>query len=285
MNKTIFLTTDSSLCSRILSAFFCLAFLPALILPAAGQSSAWELPEHKERINAFSVGIGKSSERETYISELSYSGLIGSLQWDSWKGAAPDGNLGYGRTHSSVLFGNLESPRGSRMLYASVDYFYSREWSVVHTEVSDLLLGPSAMFKLCGLYDMSNSNNTATGDGYLSLGLCVDYIGRFKIRDYPLAVQVNMFSPLIGIAPAPNFDQPYWFVYKYNQYASLIHFAWVGNCFGLNGQVNVICPLLDGSLRLGCSVDYLGNKLGGHLTMLDDTWFSIGYVHRLTKKK
>ena len=284
MKKTIFLTTDSSLCSKILSVFFCLAFIPALVLPAAGQSSVWELPEHKERINAFSVGLGNTWERETYISELSYSGLTGSLQWDSWKGAVPDGKSGFGRTHSSVLFGRPESMVGSRILYASVDYFYSREWNVVHTESSDLLLGPSAMFKLCGLYDMSNSNNTATGDGYLSLGLCVDYVGRFKIRNDPLAVQVNMFSPLIGIAPAPNYDQPYWFVYKYNQYTSLIHFAWFGNCFGLNGQVNVICPVRGGSIRVGYNLDYLGNKLGGHLTRLTDTCFTIGFVHRLAKK-
>ena len=274
----------SSLCSKVLSMVFCLTFLPALVLPAAGQSSSWELPEYKEKIKALSVGIGNTRARETYISELSYSGFAGSLQGDSWRGSAPDGKLGYGRVHTSALFSYLKSQRGGVMLYASVNYFYSREWSVVHTKSSDLLLGPSAMFKLCGLYDMSNSNNTATGDGYLSLGLCVDYIGRFNIRNYPLAVQVNMFSPLIGIAPAPNFDQPYWFVYKYNQYSSLIHFAWLGNCIGLNGQVNVICPLRNGSLRLGYSIDFLGNKLGGHLTRLNDSMFSIGYVHRLTKK-
>ena len=261
-----------------------MAFLPELILPAAGQSSAWELPVYKEKIEAFSVGIGKTRERETYISELPYSGLTGSLQWDSWKGAKPDGVMGYGRSHCSALFGDIKNQHSRRMIYASVDYSYSRIWSVVHTETSDLLLGPSAMFKLCGMYDLTDSNNTATGEGYLSLGLCVDYIGRFKIRNYPLAVQVNMSSPFLGIAPSPNYDQPYWFVYKYNQYSSLIHFAWIGNCFALNGQANIICPLRNGSLRVGCSVDYLGNKLGGHLTRLNDTWFTIGYVYRLLKK-
>jgi len=285
MNKTTFLTTDNSLCSKVLSVVFCLAFLPAMIQPAAGQSSAWELPEYKERINAFSAGIGKTWERETYISELSYSGLVGSLQWDGWKGAKPDGVMGYGRVHSSVLFGYLKNQLGGgRMLYASVNYYYSRIWSVVHTKCSDLLLGPSAMFKLCGLYDTTDSNNTATGEGYLSMGLCADYICRFNIWNYPLAVQLNMYSPLLGIAPSPNYDQPYWFVYKYNQYTSLIHFAWFGNCFALNGQMNVICPLRGGSIRLGCSIDYLGNKLGGHLTRLMDTCFTIGYVHRLAKK-
>ena len=120
---------------------FCL-FLPILIQPAAGQSSAWELPEYKEKIKVFSVGIGNTKERETYISELSYSGLAGSLQWDNWIGAAPDGKLGYGRTHYSALFSYPKNRLGGRMVYASVDYFYSRIWSVVHTESSDLLLGP-----------------------------------------------------------------------------------------------------------------------------------------------
>jgi hypothetical protein len=140
------------------------------------------------------------------------------------------------------------------------------------------------MFKLGGIYNSSNSNNLATGEGYLSIGICADYAWRFNIWGRPLAFQASLFSPLAGISPAPNYDQPYWFVYKYNQYASLIHFAWVGNFLAVTQQAAIVCPLPKGSLRVGCSFDYLANELGGHLTRISDISFSIGYVYRWERK-
>lgn len=278
--------TDSSLSlSRVLSVALILAFLPAFVPIADGQSSACEVPAYKECIKAFSVGMGSSFSRETYISDLSYSGTSISLQGDSWRGYSPDNIFNNGRTHASVLLGYLKNkPQAGAMLHFSIDYFHARTWSALHTGSSDLLIGPAAMLKIGGLYDMSNSNNTATGEGYLSVGVCADYTWRFRVGSYPLALQAGMFSPLIGAALATDYDEPYWFVYKYNRYGDVIHFAWVGNCLAVNGQVALVCPVMNGRLRLGVNVDYLGNKLGGHLTRLCDTSFTVGYVRNFSIK-
>ena len=285
MKKQIIPKTDSSLYFKVLSIAALLIFLPALVLPVKGQLSAWELPGYKERVNVFSLGLGKTTERETYLSWSTYSGTSVSFEEDNWKCYSPGKLFGYGRTHSSILYSSLRNPiGGGNTLYLEVECFYSRAWHALHTESSDLLLGPSAMFKLGGIYSGSNSNNVATGEGYLSIGICADYAWRFNIGGKPLAFQASFFSPLAGIAPSPNYDQPYWYVYKYNQYASMIHFAWIGNYLALTQQAAIVCPLSKGSLRVGCTYDYLGNELGGHLTRISDISFTIGYVYRWERK-
>lgn len=279
-------TTDNSLCFKILSVAIILVLLPSVFLTAAAQTSAWELPGYKERVKGLVVGVGSTTARETYVSESTYSGPSVTIQEDTWKGYSPLSVLNYGRTHTSVMFGSYtNSLGGGRMMYFNFDYFYSRAWNAIHTNTSDLLLGPSVMLKLGCVYDGSGSNNPATAEGYLSAGLCVDYTYRFSIKNRPLALQVSLFSPLMGISPAPDYDQPYWFVYKYNQYDKLIHFAWVGNCFALKEQISLLYPLRAGSLKVGCSLDYLGNTLGGHYRRILDWDFTVGWVYKLRLKE
>lgn len=233
----------------------------------------------------FSLGLGQTKERETYLSWSTYTGPSISIEEDHWKCYSPGMLFGYGRSHTSVLFSPLKNPvGGGNTIYLNFDCFYSRAWHAVQTKASDLLVGPSAMIKLGGLYNGSGSNNLATFEGYLSIGLCADYALRFRIRNHPLAFQASFFSPLAGITAAPNYDQPYWFVYKYNQYSSLIHFAWVGNYLALTQQAALVCPLNRGSIRAGCTFDYMSNELGGHLTRISDVYFTIGYVCRLERK-
>lgn len=256
-----------------------MAFLPAFAVPAAGQSSVWELPGLKESTRVVSLGVGNVYARETYMSELSYSGISASFNEDTWKCYSPERILGFGRSHTSVLLGYLYNrPKTGVLLNLDFEYFHSRAWRAVHTGSSDLLLGPAVMFRLGGLYNMTGSNNLATAEGYLSLGLCADYTYRFRIRNYPMALQAGMYSLLSGAAIAPEYDQPYWYMYKYGQYGRAVHFAWIGNCQAVNSQVALVCPVGRGRLWAGCSLDYLGNRLGGHVTRIANTAFTVGYV-------
>lgn len=278
-------TTDNSLSFKVLSVAVILAFLPALMLPAGGQTSVWELPAYKESIKTFSIGGGKTTARETYLSNLTYKGPSVTIMNDVWKGFSPESTLGYGRSHTSVNLGLLHNePRAGNMLYFNFDCFYSRAWHALHNEASDLLVGPAAMFRLGGFYTMIGSNNPGTGEGYLSLGVCADYVWRFNVRRIPFALQGSIYSPLAGMGISPDYDQPYWYVYRYKEYADLMHFAWVGNYFSVNGQMALICPAPGGRLRLGVNVDYLGNSLGRHLTRITDTSFTVGYIRTFAIK-
>lgn len=278
-------TTGSFLFSEIKIIVVLIALLPVSVMPAAGQSSAWELPEYKESIRAFSLGAGTTGVRETYISSLSYRGPSITLMSDRWRNVSPDGTLGYSRSHVSVLLGRLlNTPGSGRLLDLTFDGYYSRAWNAVHTQSSDLLIGPSAMFRISGLYNMSGSNNPANGEGYLSVGVCADYTWRFRVCNCPFALQAGLFSPLAGLGLGPEYDQSYWHVYRYAEYTSLIRFAWIGNNFSANGQVALVCPAKHGRFRLGVNMDYLVNRLGKQLTRMNDTSFTVGYVRTFTIK-
>lgn len=285
MRRILTIQTDNSHYSRIIYNVVLLVLLLAVHVPAAGQSLAWEKPGYRQKINSFGVGIGRTSERDTYISESTYSGLSVSVNNDSWRGYSPERLFNLGRIHSSVLFGSYNNRLGGgSMTYLCLDYFYSAQWNAVHTKSCDLFIGPSAMIKVGAVYNGSGSNNPATAQGYLAAGLCVDYTLRFSLRNKPMALQASLYSPLIGVSPAPDYDQPYWFIYKYSQYDRLIHFAWIGNNFAVKEQVALLYPIGRGNLKVGCTFDYLGNKLGGHFRRIADVSLMVGWVYRMQLK-
>lgn len=278
--------TDSSPCSKALKKAVLLALLAATVMPVSGQTPAIVLPGPRETIRSFSGGFGTASARDTYLSMSTYSGYTVSYEENSWVGYAPDQLFGYGRHHWSVLFSPMENPVGGGSTYQFMwNYNYSRVWNAVHTNASDLLVGPAGMTKLGCLYNQMNSNNPVNLEGYVSAGFCVDYTWRFKIKRHGFALQGTVYSPLAGIAFAPDYDQPYWYMYNYNQYDRAVHFAWVGNCFAFTEQIALVCPLWGGRVRVGYTLDYMGDRLGGHLTSLYDNQLTVGFIYRFELKK
>ena len=168
--------TDSSPCSKALKKAVLLALLAATVMPVSGQTPAIVLPGPRETIRSFSGGFGTASARDTYLSMSTYSGYTVSYEENSWVGYAPDQLFGYGRHHWSVLFSPMENPVGGGSTYQFMwNYNYSRVWNAVHTNASDLLVGPAGMTKLGCLYNQMNSNNPVNLEGYVSAGFCVDY--------------------------------------------------------------------------------------------------------------
>lgn len=277
--------TDSSRFSKVFLLWGVLVFLPLFVLPAAGQASAWSLPGAGEKLAVYALAGGTSSARETYLSESTYSGWSVAAVADSWKGRPGDHTMGYGRVHSDLLFSSMKNWLGGGSTWQLMgNYSYSLESLVVNTDASDLLLGPAAMLNAGVLYNRANSNNPATFEGYMALGICADYTCRCRIRQYPMALQGSLYVPLAGVGFAPDYDQPYWHMYHYRQYDRTLHFVWPVNSLVWRGQVAVVLPVFDGRLRLGADFDYLHNRLGGHLRRITHTQFELGYVFTFEHK-
>ena len=278
--------TANYLCSKVLTIVVVLSFLPELVAPAAGQTAALTLPEAKETVVFNSIGFGHSTARETYLSESTYSGYSFSFEYDSWMGISPEKLLGYGKQHSSFLFSPMKNPVGGGSTYEFMwDYSFSRAWNGVHTDVSDLLIGPAAMIKLGALYNQMNSNNPVSAVANLSLGVCVDYTFRFRIKNRNFALQAAACSHLMGVAFAPDYDQPYWYMLNYGQFGKAVHFAWLGNSFAMTGQAGIVCPVRGGRIKVECTFDSMQNKLGGNFRRLNDIQCTVGYIHRFELKE
>ena len=278
--------TDSCHCFRSLPFVLLVVLLTVLPLPGIAQRTVWSLPQHNETVRTGSVAIGNASARDTYLSASSYDGWELGFEHDSWRGFRPDRLFNTGRVHSSLLFSPMTNRLNGGMTYQFAGSVYMAGlWQAVDCSMCDLLVGPAAMMNLSVLWNLQNSNNPANGDGYLAAGVCVDNTFRFSLARYPMALQATFYMPLAGVGIAPDYDLPYWFVYRYGEYGKVLHFITPFNNTAFTQQVALILPVHNARLRIGYSLDFMENRLGGHYSRLLNGAFTLGYAVRLQTKE
>lgn len=279
--------TDSSRCFNVLSSVLLAVLLAFAPLPATAQRTVWELPQNDETLRAFSIAGGTTFARDTYLSASRYHGWAVGFENDSWSAGNPDNVFRYCRSYSSLFFSSLKNRLngGSTLeLCGSEDLAFL--WPAVECNACDLLLGPAVLFNGELLYNRQNSaNNPVNFNGYLGAGLCVDNTFRFSLFRYGMALQATLFVPLAGIGFAPDYDQTYYYIYKYSDYGKALHFATPFNNAAIMQQVALILPCRGTRIRIGYSFDYVGNSLGGHSRSIGSGMFTLGCVYRFQTKK
>ena len=276
--------TDSCRCSRV-GSILLLLLLALLPLSAAGQRNSWSLPGYRETVRLGSLKFGSAFARDTYLSASSYDGWALGLESDSWSGYKPSRLFRYGRLHSSLVFSSMKnSINGGSTLELMSSVHYGFMWPAVESDADDLLIGPAVLFELGVLYNRQNGNNPANAEGYLGAGLCVDNTCRFRLSGHELALLTTLYVPFAGMGFAPDYDQPYWYIYRYDEYEKALHFITPFNDLALMQQVALVVPFRGARVRLGYTFDYTGNRLGGHYRSIGSNFFTIGCVMRYQKK-
>lgn len=278
------LMTDSSRCSDL--TVLLVVLLAVLPLRVSAQQRAWGLPEYEETFRTMSVTGGTTFARDTYLSASRYHGWAIGFENDSWIGFNPDKLFRYGRNYSAMFFSPLTNrlDGGSTWEFGGADYL-AFLWPAVECNACDLLIGPAAMVEGSILYNQQNSNNPVNYVGYLGAGICVDNTFRFSLFRYPMALQATLYVPLAGIGFAPDYDQPYYYMYKYGGYDKALHFIMPFNNPALTQQVALILPCRGNRIRIGYSFDYVGNSLGGHSRSLGSGMFTLGCAYRFQSKE
>lgn len=274
--------TVSSRCSELLSVLLIAVVSVLSSLQAYGQRNAWSVPQYKESVRVGSVGYGHSFARDTYLSESRYDGWNLGLEFDSWKGLKPGRLFNTGRVHASLFFSPMSNRSGGGKTYqAAGTAYFAGLWHAVDCSMCDLLVGPAGMVNIGALWNLQNSNNPANGEGYLAAGVCVDNTLRYRLFGYPMALQATLYLPLAGVGIAPDYDKPYWFVYRYGEYGSVLHFISPFNNAALTQQVSLLLPVRSSCIRIGYTFDYIENRLGGHFTRLFNGYFTVGYAAKI----
>lgn len=281
------LTTDSCRCSKRLSSVLAAVLLAVFPLQAYAQQRVWELPRYRETVNTVSITGGTSFARDTYLSASRYSGWAIGLEDDNWKSYNPDKLFRYGRSYGSVFFSHLKNRiKGGSTLEVGGAFRQAFLWPAVACEQCDLLIGPTIIGNGNLLYNRQySSNNPVTFDGYLAAGICVDNTFRFSVFRYPMALQASVYVPLAGIGFAPDYDQPYYYMYEYGDLGKALHFITPFNNPAVTQQVALILPCRGNRIRVGYSFDYMGNSLGGHTRGLGNGMFTLGCVYRFESKE
>ncbi len=279
-------TMVSSRCSDELPGMLLTLLLTLLPIPALAQKTVWTLPEHNETVRALSIAAGKAFGRDTYLSASRYDGWAIGFEGDIWTGYDPERLFSFGRSFSSAYFSPMTNRlKGGSTLAAGYSGYKAFMWKALQTRRHDILIGPSVMFEADILYNRQNSNNPVNGAGYLAGGLSVDYTLRFSMFRYDMAMQATFYAPLAGLGFAPDYDQPYWYMYKYSEYGKALHFILPFNNPAFMQQVALVLPCMGNRFRIGYSFDYNGNKLGGHSRNIFNGMFTIGCAFRFQNKE
>ena len=278
--------TDSSRCSNRLSSVLLAVLVASFPLQAMAQRNVFNMPQYTETIRVSSFSAGTTHARDTYLSETTYNGGAFGFENDSWTGCEPYRVFSQKRMHSDMYFGVMNNPYsgGSTFSYSGRDYT-GYMWHALKYSRYDLLVGPAVMFELGLLYNGQNSNNPFNLEGYLGGGVCVDNTYHFRHFFRNAALQATLYVPLAGMSFAPDYDQPYYYIFRYSEYGKALHFICPFNNIAFTQQVALVIPIKDNRLRAGFTVNGLRNNLGGHSRFMADSMFTIGFAMRYQTKK
>ena len=278
--------TASCRCSKRLPAVLLAVLAASFPLQAMAQRNVWNMPQFTETVRVTSFALGATQARDTYLSGTTYNGVALGFENDSWTGYEPYRLFSQGRSHSDIYFGLMENPYsgGRTMSFSSRDYA-GFMWHAMHYSKYDLLAGPAVMCELGLLYNQQNSNNPVNIEGYVGGGVCVDNTFRFRNFGYDMALQATLYVPLAGMSFAPDYDQPYFYIFRYSEYGTVLHFICPFNNLAFTQQVAFVLPIKENRLRIGYTIDGLRNNLGGHTRLLVNNMFTIGFGMRYQTKK
>lgn len=278
--------TDSFRCSDLTLSAVLALLLTGLPLQAFCQHTVWELPQFNEIIRCQSVMAGNSIARDTYLSASRYDGWAVGFENDSWRGNRPYRLFRYGRSYSTLLFSSMTNRVGGGSTLALEGAIHEAFlWPAIQCSMCDLLIGPAVMTELDVMYNRQNSNNPVNGSAYIAGGLCVDNTFRFRVFRYSMALQASLYLPLAGIGFAPDFDQPYYYMYKYSEYGKAFHFVTPFNNKAITHQVALVLPFRGNRFRIGYSIDYYSNSLGGHSRNIGSGMVTVGCAFRYQSKE
>lgn len=278
--------TDSSRCFRKLSSVLVAVLVALFPLQAMAQRIVLNMPQYTETVRATSIALGTVSARDTYLSGSTYRGYAFGIENDAWTGYEPSRLFSQGRMHYDILFGLMDNPNGggSTMAFSGREYA-GFMWHALKYSKYDLLAGPAVMCELGLLYNQQNSNNPVNFEGYVGGGVCVDNTLRFRYFGYDMAFQATFYAPLAGMSFAPDYDQPYYYIFRYSEYGKALHFITPFNNVAFTQQMALVLPIRDNRLRLGFSFDGIRNNLGGHTRFMVNSMFTVGFAMRYQTKK
>lgn len=280
------LMTDNYHCSRRLCLVLTAVLLTSFWLQAPAQRMVWNLPQYMENIQTASFALGGTEARDTYLSASTYEGFVIGFENDRWTGYEPHRLFSLGRNHSDFCFSMMENRLGGGSTMGVMGRDYAGfMWHAVKNTKCDLLVGPAVMCQLGLLYNRQNSNNPVNVEGYLGAGVCVDNSFRFRFFRQDMALLATFYAPLAGMSFAPDYDQPYYYLYRYGEYGKALHFITPFNNLAFMQQVAFVLPVKENRLKVGVTMDGLRNSLGGHSRFIFNSMVTLGYAMRYQTKR
>ena len=229
------------------------------------------------------LGVGSSSQLDTYLSPMEYRGLQFSFL-TSTERMTPwaDRRISFQQTFLGA-FSNTENPAatanewGGRIAYDVGYHYHWHPYPMLQLQAG-ALVGADAGF----LYNSRNGNNPAQGRAGLDLSVSVAAAFRFRIRRLPMHLRYQADVPVMGGMFSPQYGQSYYELYLGNRDHNVC-FTHPGNALSIRQLMTWDFHFRRTTLRLG----YLADIRQSHVNRIrvHDISHSLllGYVHYFRK--
>ena len=250
-----------------------------LLQSVAAQSL--QSPCFEER--SFSLGGGRTSMIDTYLSPLSYSGPHAALLSERFSQTKVSNGQWYAQSLFALQGDYTTSQSGSGLTVGGMaDYSYTFYYRLpLKGEQLSIYMGPQGQLRIGGIYNLRNSNNPAQ----LKLGmhLAASAMGKcaFKLWKTPMNVRLQADLPLLGAAFGPDYGQSYYEIFYLRQSEGCLHTTSLHNNLSLRTKFDYDVQLRPCTLRLTYANDLYQWTLGNQHYRMFTHSVMVGLVRNL----
>ena len=230
----------------------CLFLCGSLFLKA--QEDGKEYRESRPVTGSYSLELGKTRVKATYLSPLTYEGTQFSLS-GSWGKAMPfNPKYAVMQFDADVNFCNILNPaQTARMVGLIGDFSWTMAWRKQLNHGFQITLGGGAEVLGGAYYLLRNSNNPVQAIANVSLLLSASVSKHFNIGRLPVLISDRVKVPSFGAFFCSDYGETYYEIYLGN-HKGLAHLGWWGNNFRIDNLFSV-------SLDFGRTAMTLGYRL------------------------
>ncbi|MDE6287281.1 MAG: DUF3316 domain-containing protein, partial [Muribaculaceae bacterium] len=226
--------------------------------------------------SAFTLDLGSSHLRDTYLTPLAYSGWVAGVGYERFQAMAFDPENWIMRLEGRVSATKGENPTHSATMWS---FEFSPSWAMMRRfNVRDnIRLAVGGKVSLDGgmLYLSRNGNNPVSARASLTVGLTAMATWNVNLGRLPVTFRLQPSLPITGIFFSPDYDELYYEIWLGN-HAGLCHAAWPGNFLRLENLLTADLRLGNTNLRLGYRFELRSTSTSGIVTRRVDHAFVIG---------
>lgn len=204
---------------------------------------------------AYMIGIGRSSQLDTYLSPEHYSGLELRFINESTK---MHSDSVFSHTWQTSAYVANTSPRvaNSSNLTGMLDLSYGLHYNMVLPASIHLAVGADVEGFVGGIYNTRNGNNPAQLKAGMDISPSIRASYDFRLFRRNLRLNYQAHLPLVGLQFSPAYGQSYYELFTRGNYDHNICFTSPLNALSLMQIVSVDIPFMHHYLRVGYLGDY-----------------------------
>lgn len=273
----------------------CLALVAGLLLCLTGgvgaahaqeqDSTLVYVPTGRQVERAILLGIGRSSQLDTYLSPMEYGGAqLSFLTTRQRMTGMARGRVSF-QSMVQGAFSRTQNPAATADALAG-RIAYDAGWHYVWRPVSGLSLKGGALLgaDVGFLYNTRNGNNPAQARASADLSLSVGGSWTFRLRRLPMQVLYQADLPMLGCMFSPRYGQSYYEIYQGERDRN-VRFTSPANALSLRQLLGLDFCFRRTTLRVGYLSDIRQSCLNGIKAHDISRSFMLGYVRHFQSLK